>query len=87
MVGLAFTMPYIPAREDINQLSEFRKPDHPERVAITICTAGSVLVFDTRRDPRAASVGDILVTRLQQRGVSGVVTDGEFRDALEFAEL
>ena len=65
MVGPAFTLRYIPAREDLNQLTEFRKPDHPLRVAIETCPAGSVLVFDSRKDPRAASAGDILITRLQ----------------------
>ena len=86
MVGPAFTLRYIPAREDLNQLTEFRKPDHPQRVAIETCTAGSVLVFDSRKDPRAASAGDILITRLQ-RGVDGVVTDGGFRDSVRIAEL
>ena len=67
-------------------MTEFRKPDHPQRVAIETCTAGSVLVFDSRKDPRAASAGDILITRLQ-RGVDGVVTDGGFRDSVRIAEL
>ena len=67
MVGPAFTLRYIPAREDLNQLTEFRKSDHPQRVPIETCPAGSVIVFDSRKDPRAASAGDILITRLQQR--------------------
>ena len=61
MVGPAFTLRYIPAREDLNQLTEFQKSDHPQRVAIETCPAGSVLVFDSRKDPRAASAGDILI--------------------------
>lgn len=81
MVGPAFTLRYIPAREDRNQLSEFRNPEHPQRVAVETCPAGHVLVMDSRKDPRAASAGDILVTRLMVRGVAGVVTDGGFRDA------
>ena len=87
MVGPAFTLHYIPAREDLNQLTEFRKTDHPQRVAIETCPAGSVLVFDSRKDPRAGSAGDILITRLQQREVAGVVTDEGFRDAMRIAEL
>jgi regulator of RNase E activity RraA len=43
--------------------------------------------MDSRKDPRAASAGDILVTRLQMRGVAGVVTDGGLRDAMKIAEL
>jgi regulator of RNase E activity RraA len=87
MVGPAFTLRYIPAREDRNQLSEFRKPSHPQRVAIETCPPGHVLVMDSRRNPRAASAGDILVTRLMVRGVEGVVTDGGFRDATTIGQL
>lgn len=87
MVGPAFTLRYMPAREDLNQLVEFRNPDHPQRKAVEICPPGAILVMDSRKDPRAASAGDILVTRLQMRGVAGVVTDGGFRDAMRVAEL
>jgi len=87
MVGPAYTLRYIPAREDRNQLSEFRNPEHPQRVAVESCPVGHVLVMDSRKDPRAASAGDILVTRLMVRGVAGVVTDGGFRDASAIGEL
>ncbi|MDO5530290.1 MAG: ribonuclease activity regulator RraA, partial [Paracoccus sp. (in: a-proteobacteria)] len=87
MVGPAFTLRYIPAREDRNQLTEFRNPEHPQRVAVETCPEGHVLVMDSRKDARAASAGDILVTRLQMRGVAGVVTDGGFRDAAVIADL
>lgn len=87
MVGPAYTLRYIPAREDRNQLSEFRNPQHPQRVAVETCPAGHVLVMDSRKDPRAASAGDILVTRLMVRGVAGVVTDGGFRDAATIGAL
>ncbi|MCP8884444.1 ribonuclease activity regulator RraA [Devosia sp. XJ19-1] len=87
MVGPAYTLRYIPAREDRNQLSEFRNPEHPQRVAVESCPAGHVLVMDSRKDPRAASAGDILVTRLMVRGVAGVVTDGGFRDAATIGNL
>lgn len=87
MVGPAFTLRYIPAREDLNQLEAFRDPNHPQRKAVEICPPGAVLVMDSRKDPRAASAGDILVTRMGMRGVAGVVTDGGFRDAARIAEL
>ena len=45
------------------------------------------MVIDSRKDPRAASAGGILVTRLMVRGVAGVVTDGGFRDSAEIAGL
>lgn len=87
MVGPAVTLRYIPAREDRNGIEVFRNADHPQRVAVDTCPEGAVLVMDCRKDPRAASAGDILVTRLMMRGAAGVVTDGGFRDAHEIAEL
>ncbi|PWS36429.1 ribonuclease activity regulator RraA [Falsiroseomonas bella] len=87
MVGEAYTVRYIPAREDLNTLEVFRDPAHPQRKAIEECPPGAVLVFDSRKDARAASAGAILVGRLKARGVAGVVTDGGFRDSAEIAAL
>jgi len=87
MVGQAFTLRYIPAREDLNQIDVFRNPAHPQRAAIEACPPGQVLVMDSRKDPRAASAGGILVARLMKRGAAGVVTDGGFRDSPEIAKL
>ena len=87
MVGEAYTLRYLPAREDLNPMTVFRDHSHPQRRAIEECPAGSVLVMDSRKDPRAASAGGILVTRLMKRGVAGVVTDGGFRDSAEIASL
>ena len=87
MVGQAFTLRYIPSREDLNQLDVFRNPAHPQRAAVEACPPGHVLVIDSRKDARAASAGGILVTRLMKRGVEGIVTDGGFRDSPEIAML
>ena len=87
MVGPAFTLRYIPAREDLNRLEVFRDPGHPQRAAVERCPPGAVLVMDSRKDPRAATAGGILVTRLMVRGVAGVVTDGGFRDSPEIGGL
>ena len=87
MVGEAFTLRYMPAREDLNPLGVFRDPAHPQRAAVERCPPGAVLVMDSRKDARAASAGSILVTRLMVRGVAGVVTDGGFRDSDEIARL
>lgn len=87
MVGEAFTLRYIPAREDLNPVSVFQDPKHPQRVAVETCPKGSVLVIDSRKNARAASAGSILVTRLMKRGVAGIVTDGGFRDSEEIANL
>ncbi len=85
MVGEAFTLRYMPAREDLNPVSVFQDRSHPQRKAVEECPAGAVFVIDSRKDARAASAGNILVTRLMKRGVAGVVTDGGFRDAAEIA--
>ncbi|MDB5591888.1 ribonuclease activity regulator RraA [Enterovirga sp.] len=87
MVGEAFTLRYMPAREDLNPISVFQDRAHPQRKAVEDCPAGAVLVIDSRQDARAASAGAILVSRLMVRGVAGVVTDGGFRDTPEIAEL
>jgi regulator of RNase E activity RraA len=87
MVGEAFTLRYMPAREDLNPISVFVDRNHPQRKAVEQCPEGAVLVIDSRKDARAASAGGILVTRLMKRGVAGVVTDGGFRDSPDIAKL
>jgi regulator of RNase E activity RraA len=87
MVGPAFTLRYIPAREDLNPIGVFLDRAHPQRKAVEECPVGAVLVFDSRKDARAASAGGILVSRLMVRGVAGVVTDGGFRDSPEIARM
>lgn len=87
LVGEAFTLRYMPAREDLNPITVFRDRSHPQRKAVEDCPPGAVLVMDSRKDARAASAGSILVTRLMQRGVAGVVTDGGFRDSAEIGQL
>lgn len=80
MVGEAFTLRYIPAREDIDVSSVFEDHEHPQRKAVETVPPGHVLVMDCRQDKRAASAGSILVTRMMVRGAAGVVTDGGLRD-------
>lgn len=87
MVGEAFTLRYIPAREDLNPITVFQDRGHPQRKAVEECPPGAVMVIDSRKDARAASAGGILVSRLMMRGVAGVVTDGGFRDSAEIAGL
>ena len=87
MVGEAYTLRYIPAREDLNPITVFQDRAHPQRKAVEECPPGAVFVIDSRKDARAASAGSILVSRLMKRGAAGVVTDGGFRDSPEIARL
>ena len=87
MVGEAYTLRYIPAREDLNPITVFEDWEHPQRKAVEEIPKGHVMVFDSRKDARAASAGSILIKRMMTRGAAGVVTDGGFRDAAGIAEL
>jgi regulator of RNase E activity RraA len=77
LVGLAYTMRFIPARED-----KARSPAAGpiQQQAMEGCPPGHVLVVDARGDPRAASAGDLYCGRLKARGCAGIVTDGGLRD-------
>src|SRR3954451_24030688 len=87
MAGPAFTLRYIPAREDIDTLDVYKDYDHPQRKAVETVPEGHVLVMDCRNQGRAASAGGILLTRLQVRGAGGLVTDGTLRDTPDIAKL
>ena len=75
-VAEAFTMRFIPAREDVNTLDPYRSGNTLQWDAIESVPPGQVLVVDSRGDTRAASGGDMLMTRAWKRGVAGFVTDG-----------
>lgn len=87
LAGLALTLRYIPAREDLDVVEVFQDPAHPQRRSIELTGPGQVLVMDARGDTRAASAGHILVTRLLQKGARGLVTDGALRDSPAIAEV
>ena len=87
MVGEAYTLRYMPAREDLNTIEVFKNREHPQRKAVEECPPGAVFVIDSRKDARAASAGGILVARLMKRGVAGIVSDGGFRDSPEIAKM
>jgi regulator of RNase E activity RraA len=87
LVGPAFTLRNIPAREDVDTVTVFGNPEHPQRRAIEITPEAHVLVIDCRGDAHAACAGQILVTRLMKRGVAGLVGDGGIRDAGPIGEM
>lgn len=81
LVGPAYTLRNIPAREDLDVLDIFLDPENPQRKGIESAPPGSVLVQDCRGDKTVASCGSILATRLKVRGVAGMVSDGAVRDS------
>src|SRR5260370_33960365 len=81
MVGPAYTLRNIPAREDLDVLDIFLDPENPQRKAIESVPPGYVLVQDCRGEKSAASCGSILTTRLKIRGAAGMVSDGPVRDS------
>jgi regulator of RNase E activity RraA len=87
LVGPAFTLRNIPAREDIDVLDIFLDPENPQRKGVETCPPGYVLVQDCRGDRTAASCGSILTTRLKVRGAAGMVSDGPVRDSGVIAEM
>jgi regulator of RNase E activity RraA len=87
MIGPAYTLRYIPAREDLDHIDAFENLYPTQKKAVEECPPGSVLMIDAREESSAASAGAILLTRLMKRGCAGVVTDGGFRDTLTIAKL
>jgi regulator of RNase E activity RraA len=87
MIGPAFTLRYIPAREDFDHIDAFENLGNPQRTAVEECPAGAVFVIDAREDASAAAAGCLLLTRLMKRRCAGVVTDGGFRDTPAIAAL
>ena len=86
MAGPAFTLRYIPMREDLDPGTVDNLKD-VQRIGIEQISEGEVLVIDARGDTRAGTMGSILATRLHCRGAAGIVTDGAYRDSPVIAEL
>ena len=87
LVGPAYTMRNIPAREDLDQISAFDNPEHPQRKGVESVPPGHVLIVDCRGEKRVASGGQILLTRLKVRGAAGMVSDGPVRDSGAISEM
>ena len=79
-IGPAFTVRFIPMREDITIVERVSSPESPQRRAIEEAPAGSVICMDCRGDTSAGMAGDILVARLKVRKVEALVMDGGMRD-------
>lgn len=83
----AFTMRFIPMREDVDLLDPYRSGNTLQWEAIENVPPGQCIVVDSRGDTRAASGGDMLMTRAWKRGAAGFVTDGGLRDGHVLAQL
>src|SRR5258705_13483505 len=81
LVGPAFTLRYIPGREDLDKPPTPSDPPSAQREAIEGTPAGHVLVIGTEGTTRAGTLGDILALRLKVRGVAGGVPGGPPRAA------
>lgn len=87
MVGWAYTLRFIPAREDIDSMDSYAQTDNLHRRAVEECPPGAVLVISTGGELEAASAGDLMILRLLVRGCAGIVTDGGFRDTPDIARI
>src|SRR5580700_4047628 len=79
LVGPAFTMRFVPAREDLATPESWASP-RSTRAAIEDMPEGVVAVADARGLTEAAIFGDTLTIRMHKRGVAGLITDGTVRD-------
>ncbi len=80
-VGRAFTLRFVPAREDLATPESWSSPIST-RAAIEAMPAGCICVVDAMGVTDAGIFGDILCARMQMRGVAGLVTDGVVRDVV-----
>ena len=79
VVGPAFTLRFVPAREDLATPASWASPTST-RAAIEAMPEGCIAVADAMGVTDAGIIGDILCARMQMRGVAGLVTDGVMRD-------
>ena len=79
LVGRAFTLRFVPSREDLATPESWSSPTST-RAAIEAMPAGCIAVVDAMGVTDAGIFGDILCARMKQRGVAGLVTDGVVRD-------
>jgi regulator of RNase E activity RraA len=79
IVGRAFTLRFVPAREDLATPASWSSPTST-RAAIEDMPAGCIAVVDAMGVTNAGIFGDILCQRMKQRQVAALVTDGVIRD-------
>ena len=84
-VAEAYTLRFIPMREDLSRPEVLADVEYPPRKAIEAIPPGCALAIDARGEMRAGVAGGILAARLRIRGAAAMVSDGPMRDAGELA--
>jgi regulator of RNase E activity RraA len=79
LVGRAFTLRFVPAREDLATPESWSSPIST-RAAIEAMPEGCIAVVDAMGNTDAGIFGDILCARMKKRGIAGLITDGVVRD-------
>lgn len=87
MVGVARTLRYVAAREDLDSLELWKRDSNPQRRIADEIRPGEVLVIEARADQSCGTMGGMLVARMQVRGAAGIVSDAPFRDGPFIAGL
>lgn len=82
-VAEAYTLRFIPMREDLSTPAVLADGDYPPRKVIEDVPSGAALIIDARGVTDAGVIGGILATRLKLRGCAAVITDGAVRDSIE----
>ncbi|MEQ9190868.1 MAG: ribonuclease activity regulator RraA [Alphaproteobacteria bacterium] len=86
-IGTAYTLRYLPARDDVVNPSMAYRSDRALHVAADEIAEGDVLVVDARGVTDAGVIGDVLGGRIVKRGGVAIVTDGGMRDVAELREM
>lgn len=80
LIGPAFTLRFIPSREDLDTMKNYALKTNLHRRAIEECPEDHVLAIDAFDCTKASAMGDMMARRLKFRGAAGVVTNGGYRD-------
>lgn len=84
--GPAFTMRFIPSREDLSTAERWSAQISP-RSAIEEMPAGVMVVVDAMRQADAGIVGDVFASRMKARGIAALITDGALRDGSVISDI
>ncbi len=86
-IGPAYTLRYVPLREDHAGRASVVSPGSPLLGTMDKVPAGSVVVMDMGGDDSSGAIGDVIAARLKSLGVVGVVADGGMRDGMAITAM